>query len=149
MEWIGEEPQPIVRRRAMLTRREREWLEGGDVIFGVFLGDAVVGGCGLHRRGECALSIGYWVHPSFTRQGIATRVAQLLTGAAFSVRGIAYVEIHHDKANLASAGVPRRLGFRFLGETADGASAPAELGIDCTWQMDRARWQRRGSSPHS
>ena len=62
--------------------------------------------------------------------------------------GIERVEIHHDKANTASGAVPRRLGFRFAGERPDGAQAPAELGIDCTWAVSRADWrpERRGQA---
>lgn len=67
----------------------------------------------------------------------------LVTDAAFSVPGIAHVEIHMDKANSASSGVPRRLGFRFLGETPHEVTAPAEVGIACSWRMDRALWQRQ------
>jgi hypothetical protein len=41
---------------------------------------------------------------------------------------IAAVEILH-KANRASAGVPRKLGYRFVGEAPDGKHAPADVGI--------------------
>ena len=86
------------------------------------------------------LEIGYWIHPSFTRRGLATAVARLLTDTAFTVPGISAVEIHHDKANTASAAIPRRLGFRFLGEAPDASSAPAELGVDWAWRVERDRW---------
>lgn len=144
MAFMAHEPQTLEERRAMLLERQRDWLHGGDVILGVFVGDEVAGSCGLHRRrGPSALEIGYWLHPSYTGRGLATTVVRLLTDAALSVPGISHVEIHHDKANAASSGVPRRLGFRLLGEIADEPTAPAELGIDCAWRMDRARWQRR------
>ncbi len=148
--WMGfmaKEPQALEDRRAMLREREREWMQGGDVMLGIFVGDEVAGSCGLHRRrGPSALEIGYWVHPAFTGRGLATAVARLLTDAAFSVPGIAHVEIHTDKANTASQGVPGRLGFLFVGETPDEIHAPAELGVDCAWRMDRARWQRDRSA---
>lgn len=48
--------------------------------------------------------------------------------------------IHHDKANVASRGVPMALGFEFTGETPDGVAAPNEVGIDCGWVMTRDRW---------
>lgn len=143
MAFMAHEPQTLEQRRAMLREREREWLQGGDVMLGVFIDGEVAGSCGLHRRrGPFALEIGYWVHPDYTGRGLASTVVRLLTDAAFSVAAIASVEIHTDKANLASAAVPRRLGFRFVGETPDEASAPAEVGIDCTWRMDRIDWQR-------
>ena len=143
MAWMAEEPQTIEQRRQLIAGWEREWSHGGDVALAILVGDEVAGSCGLHRRrGPDALELGYWIHPRFAGRGIATKVARLLTDAAFTVPGIQRVEIHHDKANTASAGVPRRLGFRFMGEARDEREAPAELGIDCTWRMERERWQR-------
>lgn len=66
----------------------------------------------------------------------------MLTDAALSVPGVTQVEIHLDKANKVSAMVPRRLDFRFMGEEPDEGAAPAAVGIDCTWRMDRDRWRR-------
>jgi ribosomal-protein-serine acetyltransferase len=143
MAFMAQEPQTLEQRRAMLRERECEWSRGGDVMLGIFTDDEVAGSCGLHRRrGPAALEMGYWIHPSFTGRGLATTVARLLTDAAFSVPGVTHVEIHIDKANSASAGVPRRLGFQLVRETSDEVSAPAEIGIDCAWRMDRARWRR-------
>jgi RimJ/RimL family protein N-acetyltransferase len=142
MDFVAQEPQSLEERRARLRDWQREWLAGGSVVLGVFVGDEVAGGCGLHRRlGPSALEIGYWIHPSFTNQGLATQVVGLLTGAALSLPGITHVEIHVDKANSASLAVPRRLGFRFLGEHPDAPSAPAEVGIECVWRMEDARWR--------
>ena len=141
MSWMAEEPQALPQRRTLLGEWERDWSSGGDVLLGVFLADRVAGSCGLHRRrGPNVLEIGYWIHPSFTRRGLATALARLLTDTAFTVPGISAVEIHHDKANTASAAIPRRLGFRFLGETPDDSSAPAELGIDWAWRIERDQW---------
>ena len=99
------------------------------------------GGCGLHRRiAHDGLELGYWIHPHFTRRGLATGAARLLTDAALMLSGITHVEIHHDKANVASAGVPRNLGFRLLGEVPREIEAPGEIGVECRWRMDRARW---------
>lgn len=123
MAFMAQEPQTLEQRRAMLREREREWLQGGDVMLGIFVAGDVAGSCGLHRRrGPSALEIGYWLHPAFTGRGLATAVARLLTDAAFSAPGVTHVEIHTDKANAASSGVPRRLGFHFLGETPDEAT---------------------------
>jgi RimJ/RimL family protein N-acetyltransferase len=139
--FMAEEPKPLGERKAMLVSWEEEWLRGGDVHMGVFVDDEVAGSCGLHRRrGPGTLEIGFWIHPSFTRQGLATKVARLLTDAAFAVPDIEHVEVHHDKANTASTGVPRKLGFRFIGELSDAGNAPCAVGIDCTWRMDRDEW---------
>ena len=142
MSWMADEPLTRDERRKLLARWERAWLEGGDVAFGIFVEGQVAGSCGLHRRrGPGVLEIGYWIQSAFTRRGLARAAVWMLTDAAFSVPGIEAVEIHHDKANVASAGIPRGLGFRSVGETPDGASAPAEVGIDCTWRMDRESWE--------
>lgn len=146
MAWIAEEPLTIEQRRSMLIGFERDWLGGGDMVLGMFLDGRVVGGCGLHRRvARDGLEIGYWVHPHFTRRGLATTAAQLLTDAALTLPGITHVEIHHDKANVASAGVPRRLGFWLLVEVPDEMQAPAESAVECQWRMDRERWARKAA----
>jgi ribosomal-protein-serine acetyltransferase len=145
MAWIGEEPVALERRRAMIAEWERDWSGGGDVILGVFLDRRVAGGCGLHKRiGDGGLEIGYWIHPAYLRRGLATLTARILTEAAFTVPRITRVEIHHDKANHASAGVPRKLGFEWLGEAPDEPEAPAELGIEWRWGMEKEAWLRRG-----
>jgi len=133
-------------RRARLEEWERDWSRGGDVLLGIFLFDRPVGGCGLHRRiAPDGLEIGYWVHPGFTRRGLATGAASLLTDAALAQPDISHVEIHHDKANVASAGIPRKLGFQFIGEQRDEPEAPAELGIEWRWRMHKQLWQARGA----
>jgi ribosomal-protein-serine acetyltransferase len=148
MGWIAGEPLPLERRRAMLSEWEREWSRGGDVLVGVFVAGHVAGGGGLHRRvGPDGLEIGYWVHPAYLRRGVATRAARTLTDAAFTVPGIARVEIHHDKANVASAGVPRKLGFRWVGESPDEPEAPAEIGIEWRWQIEKDVWLDRRGKP--
>lgn len=141
MPWVTQEPMALAERRKNITSWEQDWRAGGDLVMGVFVDGAVAGGCGLHHRiGPDGLEIGYWIHPAFLRRGIATAAARLLTNAAFHQPEIARVEIHHDKANIASAGVPRKLGFRLVREVPDEPEAPSEIGISCEWQTTRAEW---------
>jgi RimJ/RimL family protein N-acetyltransferase len=141
MGWVSQEPMTLAQRRAWLAAREREWTAGGDVVLGVFVDGEAAGGCGLHRRiASDGLEIGYWIHPAFTGRGIGTAAARLLTDSALALPEISHVEIHHDKANLASGAIPRRLGYRLVGESRDAVQAPAETGIECTWRMDRELW---------
>lgn len=141
MPWIAQEPLEDEERAALLETWERSWLDGGDVVFGVFLDERAIGGCGLHRRrGPHGLEIGYWIDKDHTNQGIATEVARLLTSAALSVPGVTFVEIHHDRANVASGRVPQHLGFSFVAEAPDEVTAPGEVGIDCGWRMEGADW---------
>ena len=146
MPWIAHEPQSVEDRLAFIAEGNRAWEAGGDMSFGIFLGEKLVGGCGLHRRGGPEqLDIGYWVHVDHVGKGYATAAAGALTGAAFLLPGIEYVEIHHDKANVASRRVPEKLGYRFVAETPDERLSPGDTGIDCAWRMDRSDW--RGNPP--
>jgi ribosomal-protein-serine acetyltransferase len=141
MPWIAREPVSPIDRVALIELWRDEWEQGGDLVVGVFMDGAVVGGSGLHRRrGPGVLEIGYWVHVDHVRQGIASEISVTLTDAAFTVAGIERVEIHHDKANVASAGVPHKLGFTLADETAEVALAPSEAGIDCRWVVNRDEW---------
>lgn len=147
MPWIAAEPIGTTDRLALLSQWQNEWERGGDVGIGVFLDGLVVGSAGLHRRrGPGVLEIGYWVHVDHIRKGFASEVAAALTTAAFTVADIERVEIHHDKANVASAGVPRTLGYTFAGETPDSITSPGEVGIDCRWTIDRHEWVAKSAS---
>jgi ribosomal-protein-serine acetyltransferase len=149
MPWIAHEPLSVADRQTLIDSWDQEWLAGGDVVMGVFVDGAVAGGCGLHRRiGPGGLEIGYWTARRFLRQGIATTAAGLLTDAAFCDPAITRVEIHHDQANQASAGVPRKLGWRLAREVVDEIQAPGESGISCEWQITREEWHTlRGGRP--
>lgn len=142
MPFANDPPLSLDARRCLIDRWTSEWATGGDCLYGIFVQSQVAGSCGLHRRlGPNGLEIGYWLHPAFTGRGIATEMARLLTDAAFGVDGIDTVEIHHDKANMRSAGVPRRLGYRLLGEFPDEPEAPGEVGVEMRWQTTTGEWR--------
>ena len=147
MPWVAEEPLTLEQRRAKIVDWENDWRRGGDVVMGIFSDGAAAGSCGLHRRiGPGGVEIGYWIHPAFLRRGLATEAARLLTGAAFSLPRIDRVEIRHDTANHASAGIPRKLGYRLIGTSRDAVPDPAGVGIAHHWRMTRPEWtdsQRR------
>jgi RimJ/RimL family protein N-acetyltransferase len=102
---------------------------------GIFSGDQVVGGTGLHLRGAVnTVEIGYWVHVDYIGKGIATQVAGALTETAFALWAeIDTVEIHHDQANEASAAVPRRLNFEHVETSNREPEAPSEIGVLVRW----------------
>jgi RimJ/RimL family protein N-acetyltransferase len=133
MHWIALEPLSLDGRRAWLRERSE-----GDENYGLWLGDRVVGGCGLHRRlGPDALEIGYWVHPAFTRRGLATAAVRRLCEIAFARPGIDHVEIHHDRANAASGRVAAAAGFARAGERPREPDAPAQEGVEVIWRLER------------
>lgn len=87
----------------------------------------VLGAVGLERAedalvalvGPDAIEAGYWLRADSTGRGYATEATACLTELVFSRLGAARVVICHDPANIASEGVPRRLGFRYFGTVAD------------------------------
>lgn len=142
MAWVAREPLTLDARRELLELGDREWRAGGDVMLAIVLDGDIVGSTGLHRRrGPEGLEIGYWVDEAHQGRGIATEAAAVLTEAALALPGIGFVEIHHDKANERSSGVPRRLGYRFIGEHTETVHAPGEIGIDCQWRITAAQWR--------
>jgi len=142
MEWVAREPMSANDRRALIRSWREAWAAGGGIVLGMFVGKVIVGGTGFHRRvGEDDwLEIGYWVHVDHTRKGLATEAAAALTTAAFTLPKIERVEIRHDKANVASGEVPRRLGFTLVSEEPDEVRAPGDVGIECRWVMAREAW---------
>jgi len=114
MPWARDEPgepDALVQR---LRRFRDEFDLGVDLLYAIFdrEGREVLGGTGLHARaGEGAGEIGYWIHAAHVRQGYATEAAAALTRVAFQIVGVERVEIRCDPKNVASAGVPRKLGF--------------------------------------
>jgi RimJ/RimL family protein N-acetyltransferase len=141
MSWISFEPLSVGQRLELVRQWQARWEEGGEAPMVMLADGQVVGGTGYVRReGSPALEIGYWVHVDHLGRGYATRAARLLTTAAFESGLVAEVEIHHDKANVRSAAVPPRLGYRFVGEQPDQVAAPDEVGIDCAWRMTKEEW---------
>lgn len=125
-----------------VSRCDREWAEGTAFDYAVTTGGSTVGSCSLMRRiGPGGLEIGYWIHPSWTGRGLATAAACALLREAFSLPGIDVVEIHHDEANKASGGVPRRLGFTEVERrpSLEGPTTPGEIGVEVVWRAWRDR----------
>jgi RimJ/RimL family protein N-acetyltransferase len=137
--WVEDENPSIEARRVFIAEREHEWLGGGSLLLGMFVGEYIAGGCSLNVRADAAgvLEVGYWLHPAFRGHGLATRAARLLTEAALAVPDVNAVEIRHDKANAASGAVPRRLGYTLVGEAPNRAPAPADSGTDLVWRRTR------------
>ncbi|MEU4106347.1 GNAT family N-acetyltransferase [Streptomyces tanashiensis] len=123
---------------AFLRGRAELWARGEQYSYAIVLDGAIVGSCGLHRLDdtpEGAIEIGYWLHPSATGRGLATRAARALVEQAFRLPGVTTVEIVHDTANHASAGVPARLGFDGDLRRPHEPTAPAETGEDRIWRL--------------
>ena len=134
MPWAASEPITLEERIA--------WISGVTESQGIFVGNAFVGGVGLHDRiSPNGREIGYWVRAGWTGRGIATSAVSLIIEQAFARPEVDHVEIHHDKANIASSRVPAKLGFTLVREVPDRIAAPGECGISCEWLL--RRYQRR------
>jgi RimJ/RimL family protein N-acetyltransferase len=97
--------------------------------------DAVVGGAELHRKERGTVEIGYWVRTDRTRRGYATAAAGALRDAAFRyLPDVERVIVRMDQANLASAAVPPKLGFRLDREDElRDVLAPGHTGNGWVW----------------
>jgi ribosomal-protein-serine acetyltransferase len=134
MPWVALEPLTLPERTAMVRR----WLDEGTENLVIVVDGIYAGGTGLHNRiGPTGREIGYWVRASMIGRGIATEAARQLTERAFAIPGVEHVEIHHDKANLASRRVPEKLGYTLLREVDDEIRALAECGTSCEWRLTR------------
>jgi RimJ/RimL family protein N-acetyltransferase len=114
MPWATEENANIAVQYQRLRQVRSQFDRDEDYIYGIFSLDSktLIGSTGLHTRvGEGALEIGYWIDQAHTRQGLATEASAALTKVAFEIFQVNRVEIHCDPGNLASAAVPRKLGY--------------------------------------
>jgi RimJ/RimL family protein N-acetyltransferase len=133
---------------------EHDWNAGVAYHYAIVSDGAIAGSCGLmwrvgagppQRPSTRGMEIGYWLHPAYTGRGLATDASAALVEQAFALPGVDYVEIMHDLANIASGGVPRRLGFDQL-ERRDRSQpeAPGEAGVWVVWRLTREQAARRG-----
>lgn len=109
---------------------------------GVFLDGTLVGAVGIvDAPADDAVELGYWTRAGWTGQGIATRATALVLDIAFADPAVTRAVIVHDVGNAASAGPPRRLGFRHVrDEPSTRPPCPADSGVDRVWELTRAAW---------
>lgn len=98
----------------------------GEISGSLGLMDPAVGGVGM--------ALGYWVATPVTGRGLATRAARLLTRTAFEA-GAEVVQIWHRVENEKSKAVPRKLGYRFVGEQM--LPETRFEGLHWVWEMKR------------
>ncbi|MGE5375740.1 MAG: GNAT family N-acetyltransferase [Bacteroidota bacterium] len=118
MPWAHAEPESIEARLEHVRRFRGMFDLQQDYVYGIFNKDEsrLLGGTGLHTRlGREQLEIGYWIHKDFANQGLVTESTAALVKVAFELIHVHRVEIHCDPRNLASASIPRKLGFTHEG----------------------------------
>ena len=135
--WARAEPLSLDERVGLLRQFRGEFDLDRDQTFGLFSPDEreLVGGAGLHLRvGPHAREIGYWVRADVTRRGYATEAVAALTQIALLAQGAHRLEIHCDPRNVASSGVPRKLGF------VHEATRRRVVDVDAARAADRMIW---------
>ncbi|MEV0292887.1 GNAT family N-acetyltransferase [Nocardia sp. NPDC050710] len=135
MPWSAE-PPILERQREFIETATASWpSSAADFIYGIFDAEGtLLGAIGLHdRAGPATLEIGYWCHVDHQGRGVITRSAAALTDIALALPGIDRVEIRCDAANIRSAAVPRRLGYRLDRIEPRATQAPAESGRGMCW----------------
>ncbi|MDQ8164286.1 MAG: GNAT family N-acetyltransferase [Gemmatimonadota bacterium] len=116
MPWALNEPSPLEDIATRIAMFAEEFEAGSNGVYAIFSRDGteVIGGTGLHPRIESGLEIGYWIARAHTRNGYATEAARALTESALTMPDVAAVQIRCDPRNIASAGVPAKLGYRHI-----------------------------------
>jgi RimJ/RimL family protein N-acetyltransferase len=158
MPWANKDAADKRIQLARIIEADELWESGTDYIYAIFAADdgaaagapggpgngsadgpdgALVGTIGLHRRsGEGIIEIGYWIAVTQTRHGYGTMAARAATSVAERLPGIKQVEIQCDEANVASAGIPRKLGYRLDRVENHEPEAPGEQGRRMIWLWD-------------
>ena len=137
MPWCTD-PVQIEDQRAWIERAENGWAtqeafhwfivesqDGPEKLIGVI--------SLMNRIGPGGLEIGYWLRTGATGRGVMTRAATWLTNTALALPGVERVEIHCDAANVRSAAVPKRLGYRLDRQEPAKPQAPGDSGLDQFW----------------
>src|SRR5262245_45353821 len=112
--WMAGEPETIEAKAQRLRKFRIQFDQGRDVIYGMFNREEtrIIGAVGGHARiGAGAREFGYWISEDCARKGMMSEAVAALTRIAFEHDRLHRVEIHCHPSNIASSGVPRKLGF--------------------------------------
>ena len=110
----------------------REWR------YGVFALDTheILGEIGLYPRsatgrvpyaGADRIEVGYWLRSDVTGRGYATEAARAVIRVASTLDRLNRVEIRCDPRNVASAAIPRRLGFTLESTLVDSSHGDTQV----------------------
>ncbi|KAJ2975584.1 hypothetical protein NQ176_g5442 [Zarea fungicola] len=122
--------------KIFMAKTTADWDAKTGYNYAVIVDGTICGSFGLMNAviGDTGMGMGYWLGTPWTGHGYATRAASLLTQAAFDC-GAELVQIWHNSKNEKSGNVPKRLGYRYVGEYK--ALQIIETGPFGVWQMDK------------
>lgn len=143
MWWAGRDPTESATRDSVAAGAAAfdQDLEWAYVVVGPH-GHRVLGSVGVHPRGAAGtVELGYWIRTGSTGRGYATEAARALTGATFAhLADVDRIELRVDGANVRSAAVPPRLGYRVDRVETGPPRAPAQSGRSVVHVLDRVDW---------
>ena len=122
-----DEPSELIEITQRLEKFRAEFHAGVGFVYAILNAaeTEVLGEAGLMPRlGAGTLEIGYWIHVDHVGRGLATETTRALTLAGLALPEVGRIEIHCDPANLPSAAVPRKLGYRLTDPPDLDASSP-------------------------
>jgi RimJ/RimL family protein N-acetyltransferase len=125
---------------ARVAEADQRWESGLSYTYSVLTAEngTLVGEVALHRRtGDSSVELGYWIAASQAGRGYGTSASAALTSVALGLAGVNRVEIHCDAANVGSAAVARRLGYRLDRIEERHPEASGESGRLMIWVRDR------------
>lgn len=146
MAWADDGAGSETAQQGRLEEAVQAWDDGREYRYAVLdHAGHLVGLCSLHRRiGPGALEIGYWVHVDHVGRGIATAAARALTESALRLPDVERIEIRCDEANVASAAIARKIGYRLDRVDDKAPAAPGESGRNMVWVLERGMAGRPG-----
>jgi RimJ/RimL family protein N-acetyltransferase len=141
MPWANPGAATVEAQATRIAEVEAGWERGTDFVYLLVTGEedppgdnGVLGMIGSHRRlGPGAIEIGYWTHVAHGGRGYMTAAARAMTQAAEALDNVKRVEIHTDEANVRSAAIPPKLGYRLDRVDTRRPQAPAESGRLQIW----------------
>jgi RimJ/RimL family protein N-acetyltransferase len=136
MPWATPAAATVRAQTRFLEDTTPRWEQGADYVYvmGAPGDPSVRGVIGLHRRiGPGAIEIGYWVHVAHAGRGLGLAAATAVTTAGLALPDVERVEIHTDEANVRSASIPARLGYRLNRVDLRDPQAPGETGRLQIW----------------
>jgi len=139
MPWVALEPTTLAEREELLRRWTTTGPTAGSIPTDVPERPRRRGAGLMRRIAANGLEIGYWVHPA-SRERVCDSCGASADDHRVEPSGVSHIEIHHDKANVASGRVPLKLGFEMVGDKRVKPAAPGESGLSCVWRVGRSSW---------
>jgi len=153
MPWAEREPLTVEAKLELIQQWRSNFDRGEMFAYCILPRDEsfVLGAIGSHDRiGAGAREIGYWIRGDHVRQGLATEAAAAMVRVGFEIHRLRRMEIHCSPLNIASAGVPRRLGFEHAMTINRCVLQPtADPRDDMIWVMRRDQYPTSHASSFS